>query len=238
MSPATIADVAERLRPAQLAGSLLAAPNDQQLRYAQLLTEANAWVHVDLIDAAYPAGAGVRPEILDDLVQLGCRLDLHLLLDDPLTSLDAVLRYRPHRITVQCEDLFPDAVADIANLTRKCHAARSQLWIGIAPTTDPDTVGSLLDRADGTLIMLSDPGRPGAVRQPAMINRLYRIRAQELAVDGGVTEEIFPDLRQARVSHTVIGRWLWSAIRPSRDGGSNSHPTQRVAFTPNPGECR
>lgn len=233
MSPATIAAIADRLRPAELAGSLLAAPDDQQLHYAQLLAEAGAWVHVDLIDRAYPLGAGVPPELLDDLARLGCRLDLHLLLGDPLAHVDAVLRHRPGRITLQYEDLHHATAADIDDLTHRCQAADSRLSIGVAPKTDPDAPGPLLERVDQTLIMLSEPGRINAVRQPAMINRLHHNRTHGLAVDGGVTDEIFPDLRRAGVSHTVIGRWLWSAIRLA-------HPTpdDGPASTPNPGECR
>lgn len=196
--------------PATLAGSLLAAPAAERAAYAARIAAAGAWVHLDLIDDAYPLGAGVSSDLLAELADLRDRLDVHLLVSDPASTLEEVLDHRPARVTIQVENVPDPRGPYLATAARACAEVGTDLWVGIAPRTPLDVVDEVRASVEGVLVMLAEPGRAGTVAQPAMVSRAAALRHLPCGVDGGVTEQGFADLNSAGVNHIVMGRRLWS----------------------------
>ena len=221
--------------PATLAGSLLAAPADERAAYAHRLAAAGAWVHLDLIDHAYPLGVGVSPDLLAELDTLRDRIEVHLLVSDPVRVLPTVLTHRPARVTIQVEDVAAPHGPRLAEAAQACAAAGTALWVGIAPETPADVVDAVRASVDGVLVMLAEPGRAGTVAQPALVERVAALRALPSGVDGGVTERAFPDLTAAGVDHVVMGRRLWALTRaddtgnqPSEEDSDDEHSRKRA----------
>jgi pentose-5-phosphate-3-epimerase len=210
-----IDDLRRRASPATLAGSLLAAPDGLHLPYAEALAEAGAWLHVDLIDDAYPLGAGVPEHLLPALASSGAHLDIHLLVREPAHWMERVIEHRPDRITIQLETLRRPWAWRLKRLRELCRHNGTALWVGLAPSTPPDEAAGALAVADGVLVMLAEPGRPGIVADPRMVSRLTELGDLPRGVDGGVTETAFAAIRAAGGSYLVMGRRLWSLANDS-----------------------
>lgn len=203
--------------PATLAGSLLAAPDDQRTAYAHRLAEAGAWVHLDLIDHAYPLGVGVSPDLLGELGAHRDRIEVHLLVSDPIRALPTVLTHRPARVTLQVEDVAAPRGPRLAEAAQASAAVGTELWLGIAPESSLDVIDEVRASVEGILVMLAEPGRVGTVAQPAMVSRVAALRELPCGVDGGVTERAFTDLNSAGVNHIVMGRRLWALASAAGD---------------------
>ena len=214
-----VSDVVRKLcaaaRPAALAGSLLAAPPGERAAYGEALAGAGAWVHLDLIDDAYPLGGGVSADLVAELSELRARLDVHLLVTDPAADLASVLAHRPARVTIQVENLPTPRGPHLAAAARSCREAGTDLWVGIAPATSLDVVDEVRTSIDGVLVMLAEPGRAGTVADPALVSRAAVLQDLPCGVDGGVTEHAFADLNDAGVNHIVMGRRLWALVSAS-----------------------
>ena len=207
-------DAIEALRaaaaPATLAGSLLAAPPQDRLSYATVLADAGAWLHVDLIDDAYPLGVGVSPQLLPTLAALGAPVDVHLLVAEPHRSLPDVLAAHPARVTVQLENLTDPWTDALTSMREHCATVGAQLWAGVAPSTPMRDVLALQPLVDGILIMLAEPGQARTSADPDLLQRLHELSATSRGVDGGVTEHAFADIREGGGSYAVMGRRLWA----------------------------
>jgi pentose-5-phosphate-3-epimerase len=206
----TIDELRRQAAPVRLAGSLLAAPPEGRSAYAGVLAQAGAWLHVDLIDGAYPLGEGVSEALLPELVAQGAPVDVHLLVRDPEYWLARVVEHRPDRITVQLETLQQPWPPALERLHELCRAAGVELWAGLAPGTRPADAAEVLAVVDGVLIMLSEPGRPGTTADPRLVDRLAELPDIPRGVDGGVTEDAFEAIRAAGGSYLVMGRRLWA----------------------------
>jgi pentose-5-phosphate-3-epimerase len=207
-------------RPAELAGSLLAAPADGRRAYAGVLANAGAWLHVDLIDDAYPLGAGVSEALLPELVAHRAPVDVHLLVREPRAWLPRVIEHRPDRVTVQLETLRQPWTPELERLRALCRVGGAELWAGLAPGTQPVAAAEALAVVDGVLVMLAEPGRPGTTADPRMVDRLAELPGVPRGVDGGVTEGAFEAIRDVGGSYIVMGRRLWSLANQGPVGGS------------------
>lgn len=213
-----IHDLCRRASPATLAGSLLAAPARDQAAYAGVLAQAGVWLHVDLIDGAYPLGAGVSEGLLPELVTHGAPVDVHLLVRDPQRWLARVIAHHPDRVTVQLETLQQPWTPVLERLRDLCRAGGVELWAGLGPGTQPTAAAEALAVVDGVLVMLAEPGRPGTTADPRMVARLADLSGVPRGVDGGVTEDAFEAIRNLGGSYLVMGRRLWSLASAGNNG--------------------
>ncbi|WEV69302.1 hypothetical protein OZX73_08610 [Bifidobacterium sp. ESL0775] len=205
--------------PLNLSGSILAAPESQRLTYATVLYQCGAWIHVDIVDESYPIGKAVSPQILDHLNNEHDKVEIHLMVRNPLAWVEKLMKYRPRRIVVQVEDLSPTLDASISEFEKAqelAHANNVDLWIGFAPQTLPAAASELVGKADGVLQMLSNPGTAGTVADFGLLKRIAPIEKPR-TVDGGVKLSSLQEIAQVGIGEAIIGRDLWRYVNQYMD---------------------
>ncbi|MEN8707736.1 MAG: hypothetical protein ABF306_16500 [Nocardioides marinisabuli] len=191
-----------------LAGSVIAVPAADRLRHARSLTEQGHWVHADRIEGSYRGQAGVGLDEVHELAGLpDVRLDVHLMVDDLEADLAALPEWGIARVTLQC-----DGRDDVVDLVRRSRRLAPEVWLAVHD--EPLALARLREAdADGLLVMLTPPGRPGHL---ADLDRLRLVesargRGWPAGVDGGVTDEGLERISAAGARYAVAGRALAGA---------------------------
>lgn len=189
--------------PLVLSGSLFAVSEARQTAAAARLAQAGWGIHVDIIDDSYPLGAGVDPRVMAAIPP--GEADVHLMVRDPLRMLDEILPCRPAQVTVQLEDLGSDLEEALAAFAGRCRAAGAAPHLAVAPDSPRDVLSSLMRQVDGLLVMLSPPAAANGRADLRCLEGLPP-GVRTLAVDGGVTPEMFARLHERGVDRAVMGR--------------------------------
>lgn len=188
-----------------LSGSLIAVARGERAHIGRRLVDADHWVHADVIDGSYRGQPGVGLDELRELTTaFGPRLDVHLMVDDLPGTIDA-LPAGIGRLTLQCR-----ATDDIGALVRRGRERAASVWLAVDTTEEGAVAAAVAGPADGILIMLLPPGRPGHIADLARLDaaRSHTTGHAPLGVDGGVTTALIPVLRNAGVRYAVAGRAL------------------------------
>lgn len=191
----------------ELLGSLLAVPRERRTAAAHELVAKGHRVHIDLIEGTYRGQAGLEPDELVEWAELRDALDVHLMVDDPVAAITG-LPLVPRRITVQIAD-----GEDIVAIADAVRARGADLWLAFERPGPEELQTAHHVGAQGVLVMLTPPGRPGC---EADLHRLppravTRHLPLPLGVDGGVTAENLAAIAAAGVDCAVVGRALWGS---------------------------
>lgn len=197
----TLASLADELG-VTLAGSLLAAAAGERTATARRLARDGHWVHADVIEGSFRGQAGLTRGELRQLEDVADRLDIHLMVDDPVRAI-ARLPVVPRRLTVQVSEL-----GHAEHLVERARAVASEVWLAVERVTPSGLECLRRLGPDGVLVMLTPPGAEG---HAADLNRLVAVRDLDGArltcgVDGGVTGRNLPLAAAAGVSYAVSGR--------------------------------
>jgi ribulose-phosphate 3-epimerase len=196
--------------PLALAPSILSA-DFARLGEAVAACEAGGadWIHFDVMDGRFVPNLTVGPIVLRALAKATkVPFDVHLMIEEPLRTLDQYLDAGATRVAVHVE-------AE-PNLHRFAQHVRSR---GVSPgvAINPGTSLAALDEAvrfvDFVLVMSVNPGWGGQSFIPGALERVARlataIRASgssaTIAVDGGVGEANAGALATAGARHLVAG---------------------------------
>lgn len=188
-----------------LSGSVIALPPERRTDHARSLTASGLWVHADRIEGSFRGQAGVSLEEVHELARIpDIRLDVHLMVDDPLDELSALPGHGIARLTLQV-----DGGDDLAHLVRRSRNHAREVWLAV----HHDAIGATplqQSGADGVLVMLTPPGQPGHL---ADLDRLPLVRATRdhgwpAGVDGGVTDANLDDICESGARYAVVGRAL------------------------------
>ncbi len=176
------------------------------------------WIHVDVMDSHFVPNLTFGPLILQ-----ACRratalpLDVHLMIEKPESMLEAFAGAGATRLTVHVETC--------PHLHRTLEQIRE---LGVLPgvTLNPSTpaiaLKEILPLVDLVLVMTVNPGFGGQKFIEASLGKIAEIRRMLdeigstawLEVDGGVSAETLPRLRQAGADAFVAGNSVFN----HRDG--------------------
>lgn len=167
------------------------------------------WIHFDVMDGHFVPNLTVGPIVLRALrSQTRLPFDVHLMIEEPLRTLEQYLDAGAARVAVHVE--AEPHLHRFAELTRS-RGARPGVAI------NPGTSLALLDEAlgfvDFILVMSVNPGWGGQSFIPASLEKIRGLSARirdrglpvEIAVDGGVTAKNVGALAQAGAAHFVAG---------------------------------
>lgn len=189
-----------------LAGSVIAVPSTRRAAFAEFLDRHGLWVHADVIDGAYRGQHGVTADELAGFVRtMGTRLDVHLMVDDPAAAL-AGLPGRVARVTVQIDRLGDD----VTSLVQSGRDLADEVWLATHAAEPNPTLLITRAEADGLLVLLTPPGRPG---HHADLNRLSMVRKANtdripVGTDGGARTDNLDTIITAGARYIVAGRAL------------------------------
>jgi ribulose-phosphate 3-epimerase len=154
-------------------------------------------VHVDVMDGVFCPQITVGPPIVKALRGPLIR-DVHLMIDDPLSKVDAFVAAGADMVTFHLEGAGqPHRVLQAVRRAVNVNDPGRGLvrGVGLNPSTPVDAVEPLLDELDYLLIVAINPGYSGQSFIPATERRLDQARrlieasgrSILLGVDGGVT---------------------------------------------------
>ena len=205
----------------ELAPSLLAADLLRlETEIERMLQNGVKTLHFDVMDAHFVPNLSFGPALCQAIHTRfpECRLDVHLMMDNPLDYLSVFARAGAWAITLHREPL-----ADPRAAMREIRALGVRAGLSVKPGTAVETLLPCMDEMDLALIMTVEPGFGGQSFMADQMPKVAAIRklidetnpACELEVDGGVSMENARMLVGAGASMLVMGTAYFRAADPA-----------------------
>jgi ribulose-phosphate 3-epimerase len=173
-------------------------------------------LHFDVMDAHFVPNLSFGPAFCRAIHKQfpKLKLDVHLMMDNPENYLDTFLEAGADSIIVHREVLN-----DPDTMVRKIHEKGALAGLYIKPATPVKALLHWLDETDIVLIMTVEPGFGGQKLMPSQIEKIRLLRREGyqgvIAVDGGVTLENAPLLKDAGANWLIMGTSYFRAENPA-----------------------
>lgn len=177
-------------------------------------------IHFDVMDGRFVPSLTVGPVVLKALRKAtSLPFDVHLMIEEPLRTLDQYLDAGAARVAVHVE-----AEPHLHRFASHVRARGAVPGVAINPGTSLTTLDEALGFVDFVLVMSVDPGWGGQPFLPSALPRIRSLaervggssRGVEIAVDGGVAPANAFELAAAGARFLVAGSSVFS--RPDVGG--------------------
>jgi ribulose-phosphate 3-epimerase len=205
--------------PPILAPSILSADFSRLREEVEFAGRAGGWIHCDVMDDHFVPNLTFGPLVVEAVNRLTDRyLDVHLMVTDPISLLDAFVRAGADGVTLHLE-----AAADPGAALDRVRRAGVTVGLALKPGTSLESASPWLDRLDLLLVMTVEPGFGGQAFMPDMLGKVRAAAAERarrglgfrIEVDGGIMPETAAACRQAGADVFVAGNSLFHA--PDRE---------------------
>jgi ribulose-phosphate 3-epimerase len=168
-------------------------------------------VHLDFMDGTFAPtrSPGLEQAWWPD----GVKIDLHIMYQNPLDSVDTIIRLKPSLVIVHAE-----ADGNFIELATALHDAGIKVGVALLQDTPVDEIKPALEHIDHVLIFSGDLGHFGGTVQPALLSKVGAVKALnpeiEVGWDGGVNDTNAAALAQAGVDVLNVGGFIQKAADP------------------------
>ncbi len=159
------------------------------------------WIHADVMDGHFVPNLTMGP-----LVVAACRrvtqlpLDVHLMVENPASLLEAFARAGASILTVHAE-----VCSDLPQTIKTIHSLGCKAGVVIKPATPVDLILPVLPLVDLVLVLSVNPGYSGQEFMPEVLPKVTQLRRElnairspaMLEIDGGITPSTLPLALQA-----------------------------------------
>lgn len=192
----------------RIAPSLLSADFACLGEEVKALTQAGAdLVHFDVMDGHFVPNITVGPGVLKALKPLTpLPFDVHLMITPVDPHIDAFIDAGADIITVHPESTF-----HLQRTLAHIRARGAKAGVALTPAQDPAFLRWILDDVDMVLVMTVNPGFGGQAFLHTQLAKIITIkdligaRPIDIEVDGGITPETAPLVREAGANVLVAG---------------------------------
>ena len=201
------------LAPSLLAADLMCLGRDVE----KMLENGVDLLHFDVMDAHFVPNLSFGPAFCQAIHTRfpACRLDVHLMMDNPEKYLEVFAKAGAHTIT-----LHQEALADPRRAMAAIRALSVRCGLSVKPGTKAETLLPYLDMLDNILIMTVEPGFGGQKFMPEQVDKIRLLRGAgfrgDISVDGGVNLQNAPLLAQAGANILVMGTAYFGAEDPAQ----------------------
>ncbi len=173
------------------------------------------WIHFDVMDGRFVPNLTVGPIVLKALARATkVPFDVHLMIEDPLRTLDQYLDAGAARVAVHVE-----AEPNLHRFAQHVRTRGASPGVAINPGTSLASLDEAVRFVDFVLVMSVNPGwggqsfLPGALGRVARLAETIRVAGSTatIAVDGGVGEANAGPLAAAGAAHLVAGASVFGA---------------------------
>ena len=185
--------------------SILAIDSKNYIEEVTNNSEMFDMVHIDIADNEFCPTYGIPMDVLKSFSdKTSYKIDAHFMINNPLQILDTLSNYRLNNISVHCEAIKPEELTNfISN--------EYSLGIGILASTDLNKLKNYLPIVDSVLLLCVNPGfsyqKPtvSPVTRDKELSTMYPDLDVNISVDGGVGDDILPELSNLGVTIAVQG---------------------------------
>jgi ribulose-phosphate 3-epimerase len=169
--------------------------------YNEIINEYNSlnidYLHLDIMDSTFTENSSFSIEDIKNIISLSKKkLDVHLMVNDPIKYLDLFNKENTEYITIHFE------ILNNYSLFEMIKNRGIKVGISIKPETNTDCILPLLKYFDLVLLMSVEPGKSGQKFIEDTYERINTLRNEivknkynvMISVDGGINENISKDL--------------------------------------------
>lgn len=173
-------------------------------------------LHFDVMDAHFVPNLSFGPSLCKAVHERfpQCRLDVHLMMDQPERYLEVFAKAGAEAITVHRE-----IAEDVSPVLEQIRAIGLSCGLSVKPGTPADTLLPYLDQLDLILIMTVEPGFGGQKFMAEQVEKIRFLRNQGfsgiISVDGGVSPDNAALLAEAGATRLVMGTAYFAAPDPA-----------------------
>ncbi len=174
------------------------ASEDKENAIMRINSSSADYIHVDVADGVFVSNKAMPFKILDKLSsKYKKRLDVHLMVSDPIKLIEDYASLNTEYITIQVE-----IKQDINKLLDKIKSYGIKCGLAINPKTDVNLLDQYLDKVDLIIVMSVEAGFSGQAFIDDCVDRAINIKRKllaskrdiKLSMDGGINGEVAKDL--------------------------------------------
>ncbi len=203
----------------KISPSILAADFSDMGKSVEFIDKCGAdMIHCDVMDGMFVPNISFGPDMIKALRKHTDKpLDVHLMIEKPERYIDNFVAAGADYITIHYE-ASPHPHRTLGYIRSKGVKA----GIVYNPGTPVDSLKHLIDMVDMVLLMSVNPGFGGQKFIPSTLQKIKEVkeivgdRDILIEVDGGVTEENAPSVKEAGANVLVAGSSVFSAKDPQK----------------------
>lgn len=191
----------------KLSVSILSTDNKKD--YVKKLNNTKAdYIHIDVMDGLFVPDTKFSIEEIKEINNVSNKkLDIHLMVEDPIIYIEKLHNMNINNITIHIE-----IDKDIDNLIDKIHSLGYQARLAISPNTNVELLYPYLNKIEGILIMSVNPGKGGQEFMPNTLSRAGYIKKinnnLSLEIDGGVNNTNVDLIKDSGIDTIVVGSYI------------------------------
>jgi ribulose-phosphate 3-epimerase len=175
------------------------------------------WVHIDIADGGFTHGYSTwrNPSDLQQVKRNpNLKIEAHIMLNEPELALESWLAAGVNRIIVHLE-----TVTSLDTVVNICTEKNVEVWLAVTPSTPVEKMFPYIPLVKGCQILAVNPGLPGQVMEPGMLQKISTLRqafpALPIEVDGGITAVTIPQCKAAGATVVVAGSAIFNTENPA-----------------------
>lgn len=175
----------------QVAVSFLKSNYDLDETIRRIVNTDADYIHVDIMDGKFVSNTTLQYEDLKDVLS-GKKLDVHLMVEDPINFIMDFKNLNPEFITIHEETNH-----NIYDLIDLIHSFGIKAGISVNPGTSIDKIKPYLNIVDNVLIMSVEPGLGGQQFNRSVVSKIDELRelreennyTYKISIDGGINDK-------------------------------------------------
>jgi len=170
------------------------------------------YLHIDVMDGKFVSDIQFSIEEIKDIIsKSNKKIDIHLMVEDPVLYIKELVNYNIDYITIHYE--INKNIDSIIDLIKKNNIG---VGLSIKPNTDVSLIKDYLDKIDLVLIMSVEPGLGGQNLIESSLDKVRELKNiinnkkddVKIEIDGGVKDTNIKEIVNYGVDISVVGSFI------------------------------